>query len=333
MRTLGLGLVIVVGLALVGVRSASAGGQDTLTIGSLNMRVGDEGNVMVHANIAAPGLGAWSFDVIRDPNVISTVACDGAEFGVCGPSFSSNSDRVSGARSQLLEGEATLAHFSFRCDREGESRLSIVATNWGSAIPEDPSRNLEVVDGSVTCVAGSTGNGGGTLSIDSVTVGLGEEAKVDVSAAGVGRIGAWKVDVLYDSALVTLVDCVGGEGTTCITDDASTSLRLRGASADELEGDFRLATLTLRCDAVGTSAWSLDASVWSAPTIADISVDPPIPPEISNGSIVCGSTPTVILPPTGRASKGPGSDSPFATLAALGVVALLAGAAIAWRRA
>jgi hypothetical protein len=160
MRTLGLGLVIVVGLALVGVRSASAGGEDTLTIGSLTMRVGEEGTVEVQAaGISQWRLGAWTFDVVHDPDVISTVACDGGEVGLCGPSFSVESDRVTGASKDGLKGAVTLAHFTFRCDREGTSPLSLDVSVWVDAIignPNDPElKAVEVQHGSVTCVAAS----------------------------------------------------------------------------------------------------------------------------------------------------------------------------------
>jgi hypothetical protein len=141
------------GGALLAAPTASAD-SPTLTIGSLNLRVGEEGTVEVRAlDISQWRLGAWTFDVIHDPDIVSTVSCDGADVGVCGPSFSANSDRVSGASKDGLEGDATLAHFTFRCEHDGTSQLAFEVSVWADAIlgRPDVDLNLDIRPGSVTC--------------------------------------------------------------------------------------------------------------------------------------------------------------------------------------
>jgi hypothetical protein len=97
-------------------------------------------------------------------------------------------------------------------------------------------------------------------------------------------LGAWTIDITFDPALVTLADCVPQQGGVCNPDFDSDTVRITGASANGLDGDAVLGSLTFLCDVEGTSDLSISIS-----TLADATVgDPqPIDAAVSPGEIAC----------------------------------------------
>ena len=107
------------------------------------------------------------------------------------------------------------------------------------------------------------------ISVGSGTVAIGAEGSVPLDALDMPEPGlaAWSIDITYDPAVVTVLDCVEEAGAAFCNEsyddpdteenEASYTIRLAGASGQGLVGDTTLATLTFRCDAEGTSALSL----------------------------------------------------------------------------
>src|SRR3990170_7183430 len=69
----------------------------TVTIGSLSVGVGQEGTVSPRAlDISEPGLGAWTIDIVYDPEVVSATDCSAEHGGVCNEAYRNNTVRVNG---------------------------------------------------------------------------------------------------------------------------------------------------------------------------------------------------------------------------------------------
>ncbi len=134
-----------------------------------------------------------------------------------------------------------------------------------------------------------------SVSVSSSSAAVGGEASVTVTALGITDpgLGAWTLDIMYDTALLTALFCGPEQGGVCNPLFDSNIVRITGASASGIEGDNSLGSITFRCDAAGTSALDLtivlivDATI-GAPQVIDAGA--------SDGSIECGaSTP---VPPT-----------------------------------
>ena len=164
-----------------------------------------------------------------------------------------------------------------------------------------------------------------TASVDSITVGPGEQGTVDVRALDIDPpgLGAWEIGVTYDSSLVTALSCAPANGSVCNADFASNEVRITGASAGGLEGDTTLATITFRCDGEGSSTLAATVLVFADATLGEPQA---IGPAVQNGQITCSdvsppgpqptqddepsptNTPVVAgLPPSGSGGSGGGS--------------------------
>lgn len=174
----------------------------------------------------------------------------------------------------------------------------------------------------------------GTVGISSGEAAPGGSATVEVSSNVPGPLGlgAWTLDISFDPTVASVSDCEPEEGGVCNPDfaDDGTTVRITGASANGLEGDTLLGTITFDCaDAEGETDLTIAVSVFSDATIG---APAPIDETVSNGTLTCAEPePTVVvagsptaLPPTG--SYGTTSDSD----GSLGwVIAGLAGAGLA----
>jgi hypothetical protein len=125
----------------------------TVRIASAAAAVGEQATVAVTATAsAAPGVGAWTFNVAYDPAVVSVVDCPSVGTQVCNPALDERTLRMAGAVAEGLTGEATLATITFRCESAGTSALAISlevladATIGGPRIIDAP-----VEDGEVVC--------------------------------------------------------------------------------------------------------------------------------------------------------------------------------------
>ncbi len=157
---------------------------------------------------------------------------------------------------------------------------------------------------------------------------LGGEGSVTVGAHDIGDpgLGAWTLDISYDSSLISAVDCTPEQGGVCNPNFADGMVRLTGASAGGLNGDSTLGVIDFECgDDGGTS--DLTISIF---TFADATIGGPLPIDasVSNGTFTC-----IAGGPAAGTGFAPDSTSfgwLLAVLAYLGVAGLAVGA-LRWR--
>ena len=177
----------------------------------------------------------------------------------------------------------------------------------------------------------------GGVDIHDGTAAPGEEVTVDLGAHDVTDpgLGAWTVDIAYDSSVVSVSDCAPQQGGVCNPAFDDELIRVTGASAGGLDGDTVLANITFECgDEEGSSDLTLTVNVFADATIGD---PQEFDPTISNGSITCeepAPEPTATTDVGGIGGVGTGLGSSdgsglawlVAALAAVGAVALGFGA-------
>jgi hypothetical protein len=162
-----------------------------------------------------------------------------------------------------------------------------------------------------------------------------------IAEAPAPGLGAWTIDIQYDNTVITAVDCGSDVGSVCNPAFAANLVRVTGASANGLDGENVLATITFECGSeAGQSALDPIIGVFADATVGDPQV---LEPDISPGSFTCQeATPTPVpsdtaVPPTPTATPkpalpksgtGPGgldSGNPVTWL-----IAGLTGAGLAW---
>ena len=111
------------------------------------------------------------------------------------------------------------------------------------------------------------------------------DVTVDVLDVGGVGLGAWTIDIEYDSDLLTASDCEAEQGGVCNPEFTDNSVRVTGASAGGLSGDKVLGTITFDCDGEGESDLTISLSVFADATIGD---PQDLSPSISNGTFTCG---------------------------------------------
>ena len=154
-----------------------------------------------------------------------------------------------------------------------------------------------------------------TVSVGSATIVLGGSAGVEVGASNIHApgLGAWAIDVTYDPSVLSVEGCeAAGVGLNICNDDyleLGTTVRIVGASAQGLEGNTTLATITVHCDSLGTSPLSV-----AVRTLADATAEEPqnLNPEDDPVTVVGGSVACVTLQATLTPGPGP-TDGPDPT--------------------
>lgn len=333
---------LALGLLFAGIQvsTASAGGTEaTLRIDSATANVGQTVSVDITAEIfGKPGIGAWTFDISYDPDTVSMVRCLPYQGGVCSVAFADDAGRLTGASSKGLIGETKLGTFYFQCgEHPGSSDIELSVEVFADATPDNPQDvDEEVINGAITCGEGFSP---GVIRIDSATGDIGEEVQALLHAEHVvdPPLGAWTADISYDREFVTLIACSAYQGGVCVPNPELGVVRVTGASARGLTGDFPLALLTFRCaDGEGETPLTVELEFFSTAGITGF-------PESQDGTLTCvlpgfptgfAATPTPhpVLPPTGSGQHSSASPWPLAVLAALGGVAF-AGAALVRGRA
>ncbi len=135
---------------------------------------------------------------------------------------------------------------------------------------------------------------GPLIAVDSATVGLNGQASVSVSSLNVSApgLGAWSVDILFDTAVISAESCTAEQGGVCNPDFAAGVVRFTGASAGGLQGDTVLAGITFACLTQSVSGLTVVVDVLADATIGD---PQPLTPKIQNGTFACiagGPVPT-----------------------------------------
>ena len=136
----------------------------------------------------------------------------------------------------------------------------------GSALAQDG--GVSVSDGSADA------DGSGDVTVDVLDVG------------GVG-LGAWTIDIEYDSDLLTASDCEAEQGGVCNPEFTDNSVRVTGASEGGLSGDKVRGSITFDCDGEGESDLTISLSVFADATIGDPQDIIPTA-SVSNGTFTCG---------------------------------------------
>lgn len=137
--------------------------------------------------------------------------------------------------------------------------------------------------------SGVAGPDSPTLTAGSATAATGAEASVDVEVLGFGPpgLGAWTVDIAYDSDIVSIADCAtdtANASNVCNPEYSDATIRIAGAVAEGLEGDTVIGRLTFTCKAAGTSALELSISVLADGTLGD---PRPTAANVGDGTITC----------------------------------------------
>jgi hypothetical protein len=282
--------------------------------------------------MTAPGLGAWSLDISYDPAVVTPVGCTPQNGSVCNPNFAAGTVRVSGASGAGLDGDTSLALINFQCaDAEGSTALTINVVELADGTPGDPQPIDEtIVNGTITCQAGPPAD---TVQIGSGSAHVGQSGSVELGVVDIGEpgLGAWTIDITYDSSIVSASSCTADEGGVCNPAFADDTVRVTGANIDGVAGDARLGTITFLCDEAGSSALALTVQV-----LVDSTVGSPqaVTATVINGTFTCSEeavagvtpTPTVAFP---EAGSGP-SDGLGTSGVQTWLIAGLIGAGIAW---
>ncbi len=126
---LGLFAVLAAAVTLIGglVASTVSAGSPAISVGGLTRFVGEQGTVETKASgIAAPGLGAWTIDIVYDPAVVSVTDCDPAPSSFfCNQTYGADTVRIVGFSGSGLIGNSVLGSITFQCDVQGDSALTI----------------------------------------------------------------------------------------------------------------------------------------------------------------------------------------------------------------
>ncbi|MDZ4278908.1 MAG: dockerin type I repeat-containing protein [Dehalococcoidia bacterium] len=130
--------------------------------------------------------------------------------------------------------------------------------------------------------------GGTTLRIASATAPIKGVAHVAIAGLDVPPpgLGAWTLDIVYDSSITFPLDCVTREGGLCKTVFDDDSVRMTGAVEDGLTGQVWIASYAFGCGSnAGIGSLDLQISVF-----ADAG-DPPqnIDADVVDGSITCSA--------------------------------------------
>ncbi len=160
----------------------------------------------------------------------------------------------------------------------------------------------------------------GTVRIDSAQAGAGQKADITLSARDVGTpgIGAWTIDVSYDPATVSVVECEAEHGGICNEAFAEDVVRVAGISLAGLMGDTDLAGISFRCEQAGVSLLGVSIDVLSDASLGE---PQPIDASVLTGTLTCSEepppptptpvapTPTVVAPtPTDAPAEPPASE-------------------------
>ena len=146
------------------------------------------------------------------------------------------------------------------------------------------------------------------LSINDATEELGGEVSVELSASGFSApgLGAWTIDITYDPAIVTAIDCDVGpvQVEVCNPEFAGDTVRLAGADADGIEGNFSLGRITFECaDREAETALTVSPLHIADATPGNLQ---PIDAVLRHGSITC------VEAEIGPAAPTPGPSFPHA---------------------
>ena len=130
--------------------------QPTLSMGTLEMAVGEQGEVGLEVlEFDEPGLGAWTFDIQYDPAIVSIVSCETTPAtSVCNTEYAPALIRIAGAVGVGIVGDTIVANIGFQCEAEGASPLDVTVDTLADGTIGDPRIVTATVEnGEVVCEA------------------------------------------------------------------------------------------------------------------------------------------------------------------------------------
>ena len=136
--------------------------------------------------------------------------------------------------------------------------------------------------------AGQPGEDAPTVSMDTSEIAVGErdEAVLAVLNFNAPGLGAWTVDIKYDTSIVSVIACEPlPEGTSvCNENFADDAIRVVGAVGVGLEGNTVIGRITFQCDVAGESRLDLLIDTFADGTIGN---PQELVPFVENGTITC----------------------------------------------
>jgi hypothetical protein len=101
-----------------------------LTVSEPRVLVGQEQGVSLEAGgMSERGLGAWTIDLMYNPDLLEPTSCNVGSLIVCNPDYAEGTIRIAGASTEtfLQEGNFSIAHgIFFKCLAPGEAELTLV---------------------------------------------------------------------------------------------------------------------------------------------------------------------------------------------------------------
>ena len=168
---------------------------------------------------------------------------------------------------------------------------------------------LLLVGGLIAGQAAAEG-GSATVTVSSATVEVDETGTVELKVLGVDDpgLGAWSVDISYDTAVAAAVDCEPQAASVCNPQYSPSKVRVTGAVATGLEGDTSLALIGFRCADLGETDLTISINV-----IADATIGAPkeLDTTVQDGTITCveAAPPPPTSTPTPGGNGGPSNGS------------------------
>ena len=126
-----------------------------LSIQRVTVGVEEDAIVSLDAEVGAPGLSAFSVDIVFDPAVVDLVSCEPLGFALCNPEVAPGIARVSGITIPSIVGPVTLADFTFQAIGEAGSRspLDLQLIDFADDVFEDLIPTTVVTDGEIAIAA------------------------------------------------------------------------------------------------------------------------------------------------------------------------------------
>lgn len=176
-------------------------GSGSLDLGDALENVGGEVDLdLIGLDFPFPGLGAWTIDIMYDPQVVSGELCSGG-ISVCNASFASGVVRVAGASAAGLVGDSVLASVTLQCEVAGKSPLTIepqLLVDGAVGVPQDILALTETSGGSITCLAAPSVLGGVAEYPELVP-----SSAEDVASRGGESLSAFEIALIVASVPVT----------------------------------------------------------------------------------------------------------------------------------
>jgi hypothetical protein len=104
-------------------------------------------------NVPPPGLGAWTVDIVYDPEFVEIPSCTANFGGICNASYGPTTVRVTAATAQTgVTGDRDLATITVTCLAEGQSALMLTVRVLADSSSGDPQPIASTTqDGTVSC--------------------------------------------------------------------------------------------------------------------------------------------------------------------------------------